>query len=300
LTAHLVHRPVTYLVHQKDARLAQYFRGCGVPRLLDSDGLVRDGKGEGMYIGALLAAWLRAPEWLVYYDADNHAPSALLEYTLAMARLFLSTRAVGPSTLDHAASPMPLRALHNVRVCWASKPSYDGQTFVPQPGLPGRCTRVIAPLCDRLLQARWPGTDQPLTTSNAGEQGMTMDTARTLCYSSGYSIETFQLLQLILTTGGRGPRARLQQYLSASPHFHQKKDEAHIHSMIASSLGCFLALRRRLPPDMLAHLEEVCEAAQVRPVLPIIYPPLRSLPLEGYEGMAEQFRLGVEQEVSCA
>jgi mannosyl-3-phosphoglycerate synthase len=294
LAAHLVDRPAAYLVHQKDARVAQFFRHCGVSRLLGADGLVRDGKGEGMYIGALLAVLLRTPEWLIYYDADNHAPSALLEYTLAMSRLFMSERTVLLSTHDHSAySPAlpPHCARHIVRVGWASKPIYDGQEFIPQPGSMGRCTRVIAPLCDALLRAQWPGTDQALTTSNAGEQGMTMETVRTLCFSSGYSIETFQLLQLMLTSGGR-----LQQYMSDSPHFHQKKDEAHIHSMIAASLGCFLALRRRLPPEMLVRLEEVCAAAQVRPVLPIIYPALRSLPLEGHEDLAEQFRLGVAQE----
>jgi mannosyl-3-phosphoglycerate synthase len=298
LAAQLVDRPDTYLVHQRDARMAQFFRHCGVLRLLDADGLVRHGKGEGMYIGALLAVLLRTPEWLVYYDADNHAPSALLEYTLAMSRLFMSERAVLLSGHEHSAysaAHSPHRALHMVRVSWGSKPVYDGEEFVPQPGSMGRCTRVIAPLCDALLRAQWPGTEQALTTPNAGEQGMTMQTARTLRFSSGYSIETFQLLQLMFTAGGR-----LQQYMSTSPHFHQKKDQAHIDGMIAASLGCFQALRRQLSPEMLERVEEVSAALEVPPVLPIIYPALRSLPLEGHEDLAEQFRLGFGHEEWCA
>jgi mannosyl-3-phosphoglycerate synthase len=296
LPAHLGRRPATYLVHQKDPRLAQFFRHCGVSRILGSDGLIRDGKGEGMYIGALVAVLLRTPGWVVYYDADNHAPSALLEYTLAMARLFMAERRAWLS----AQNPPTFPALHNVRVCWASKPTYDGQVFAPQPGVVGRCTRVIAPLCDTLLRARWPGTDQTLMTPNAGEQGMTVDTVRRLRYSSGYSIETFQLLQLLFSAGRGAPRPHLQQYLSASPHFHQKKDEAHVRGMIAASLGCFLSFQRRLPPDLLKRLGEVCDAAAIDPVLPIVYPALCSLPLAGHEGLAEQFRLGGSDGTACA
>ncbi|HEX6123642.1 MAG TPA: mannosyl-3-phosphoglycerate synthase, partial [Ktedonobacterales bacterium] len=199
LDSYLAGRPAAYLAHQKDERIAHFFRECGVSSILGADGAVVDGKGEGMYIGALLAALLRRPEWLVYFDADNHAPSALLEYTLAMGRLFMAARAAGTEEAPGAhGAPGRLTppTLHNVRVCWASKPTYDGGDYTPQARVIGRCTQVVAPFCDELLRARQPWNDQPLLTPNAGEQGMTMRTAKTLRFSSGFSVETFQLLDL--------------------------------------------------------------------------------------------------------
>jgi mannosyl-3-phosphoglycerate synthase len=317
LAGELGRRPAAYLAHQKDVRLAQFFRHAGVARLLGADGLVVDGKGEGMYLGALLAALARSAEWLVYYDADNHAPSALLEYTLAMARLFMAGRTVPLGAAEHpggragpvgarehpgaAAAPAAPAALHNVRVCWASKPDYDGREFAPQPGVAGRCTRVVAPLCDRLARARWPATERAVLAPNAGEQGMTLGTALALRFSSGYSVETFQLLELLFAgERGGGPRARLQQYTSGSPHFHQKKDDEHIRGMIAASLGSFLHFRRRLPAGLLERLGEVAAACGIAPVRPVVYPPLGRLPLAGHEGLAEQFRLGVSEETASA
>ncbi len=52
----LANRDNLFLVHQKDERIASYFRERGVCNVLGADGLVIDGKGEGMYIGALCAA----------------------------------------------------------------------------------------------------------------------------------------------------------------------------------------------------------------------------------------------------
>ncbi len=128
----LTSRDPTYLVHQKDERVAHFFRECGVPHILDASGTVVDGKGEGMYIGTILAALLGIAEWVVYFDADNYAPSALLEYTLAMGQLFMPPANAYP--LGRRSLGYPERApLHNVRVCWASKPTYDGVSFAPQP-----------------------------------------------------------------------------------------------------------------------------------------------------------------------
>lgn len=52
-----------YVIHQKDAFIAQFFRERGVQALLNAEGAVVDGKGEGMYIGTLYALLLGYPEW---------------------------------------------------------------------------------------------------------------------------------------------------------------------------------------------------------------------------------------------
>lgn len=289
----LTSRGATYLVHQKDERVAHFFQECGVPHILDANGTVADGKGEGMYIGAILAALLGIAEWIVYFDADNYAPSALLEYTLAMGQLFTSSTGVYPSYRGYL--EYPERApLHNIRICWASKPHYDGVTFIPQPQVFGRCTQVIAPLCDDLLRAWIPDISQRLLAPNAGEQGMTMAAATALRFSSGFSIETFQLLELAFTSARRPgvtARVRLQQYLSGSPHLHEKKDEAHIRGMIAESLGSFLAFRRHLPPCLLSRIAEVASELDINLTRPATYPAIRRLPLARHGEFPAQFRL---------
>jgi mannosyl-3-phosphoglycerate synthase len=296
----------TFLVHQKDERIARLFEECGVSHILDASGRVVNGKGEGMYIGALIAALLGMPKWIVYFDADNHAPSALLEYIMAMGQLFTA-----PTCAEMTLSPTCIGQrrrlrrlpLHNVRVCWASKPVYDGETFVPQPHVAGRCTRVIAPLCDELVRTQHPGIDRALLTPNAGEQGMTMATAMALRFSAGFSVETFQLLELLFARA-RCPdvarRVLLQQYTSGSPHFHQKKDDEHIHGMIAESLGSFLAFQRYLPTGMLQHIAELAADMGTRITCPATYPALGRLPLAGYSALPAQFRLdAVEDAVSA-
>lgn len=301
LARHLTSRSATYLVHQKDERVAHFFQECGVSQILDASGAVADGKGEGMYIGTILAALLGIADWIVYFDADNYAPSALLEYILAMGQLFMSSAGTHPLGLDYQEQEYVERApLHNVRVCWASKPEYDGVTFVPQPQVLGRCTQVIAPLCDELLRAWQPDITQRLLTPNAGEQGMTMASAMALRFSSGFSIETFQLLELAFTgirrarfgRAGAPTRVRLQQYLSGSPHFHKKKDEAHIRGMIAESLGSFLVFRRHLTPCLLSRIAALARELDLRLACPVTYPAIRRLRLARHGDFPAQFRLG--------
>lgn len=293
LGSQLTSRGATYLIHQKDERVAHFFQSCGVDQILDASGVVADGKGEGMYIGAILAALLGIAEWIVYFDADNYAPSALLEYILAMGQLFTPSAGARPSYLSYREYP-ERESLHNVRICWASKPHYDGVTFTPQPQVLGRCTEVIAPLCDELLRVWNPESNQRLLTPNAGEQGMTMATAKALRFSSGFSIETFQLLELAFTSvrhAGAPARARLQQYQSGSPHLHEKKDDGHIRGMIAESLGSFLAFRRRLPPHLLARIVNLANELDITLARPITYPAIGRLPLARHGDFPELFRL---------
>lgn len=304
LVAQQAARGATYLVHQKDESVAQFFRESGVAQILDEDGVVVNGKGEGMYIGAICAALLGVAEWIVYFDADNYAPSALLEYILAMGQLFTArpTHAAAyplrPGFLDFwdRAERAPL---HNVRVCWASKPTYDGVTFIPQPHTLGRCTRVMAPLCDELLRDWDPDLTEQLLTPNAGEQGMTMETATGLRFSSGFSIETFQLLELAYAgtwhSDGAAP-VRLQQYLSGSPHLHEKKDDAHIGGMIAESLASFLVFESHVPRDLLARITELARDLDICLTPPTTYPPIRRLPLARYGDLPTRFLLEASLE----
>jgi mannosyl-3-phosphoglycerate synthase len=271
----LVYHRKVYVVHQKDEAVARFFSASGVHHILGNDNRVIDGKGEGMYIGSLFAALLDYPRWIIFYDADNLVPCALLEYTLAMGRLFTasSTNSFYPES-----SPVDL---HNVRICWASKPEVRRGKLLYTPL--GRCTAVVSPLFSSLLEGWFGMTDYPINSSNAGEQGLSMTTAKKLRFSSSYSIETFQFLELVSRAAGingLSQNAVLQQYQSKSPHFHTKRDDKHVRKMIAQSLGCFFIFKDHLPYKTEQLLYQVCDKLRLDITYPLVYPAIEDLLLE--------------------
>ena len=128
---------------------------------------------------------------------------------------------------------------------------------------------------------------------------MTIHTAATVRFSSGFSVETLQLLDLCykaLASSGSRSKVLLQQYQSQSPHFHTKKDDEHIRHMIAVSLGSFLVFQADLPPRVEDHLLRVRDELRLDLACPRVYPPLRSLDLEGDEGFVRHYRVFEETE----
>jgi mannosyl-3-phosphoglycerate synthase len=247
-------------VHQKDSGIAAFLKAENVPQILDENRKVRNGKGEGMYIGALVSAALQHPRYITFYDADNHTPSTLLSYTLALARLFSAHRKI---------------ALHNVRICWLNKPDINGDENVLQERL-GRCTRVVSPLFDVLVNEWFGNGHRPVISSNAGEQAMTMTAAKSIRFSSGYSVETFHLMEMMFAAYC-GKDARVDQYVSQSPFFHTKKDTDHIHRMIASSMGAFLPFKDHLPYRLLDRIEMIETEIGMVARMPTIYPAIDTL-----------------------
>jgi mannosyl-3-phosphoglycerate synthase len=286
-----------YLIHQKDKAFARFFAERGVTNILGSDGAIVDGKGEGMYLGALCALLLGATHWLVYFDADNFMPSALLEYTLALSALFWSRRQ-GARASGADGSALTLRRsatttgydLHTIRVNWAGKPDLHAPTSdAPRVG---RCTEVVSPVVNTLLAERFAVPHPTLTISNAGEQGLTIETVRRLRFSSGYSIETFQLLDLFAHATRSSCHALLQQYQANSPHVHEKKDASHIRRMIAESLGTFESFDDLLTPAVQRHLRQISRELDLAFVHPRIYPALATLAVQADAATLEAYRLG--------
>ena len=318
LAEHLIHHKETYVVHQKDEHIADALRAYGVDRILGKDDKVVDGKGEGMYIGTLCAVLLGYPQWIIFYDADNFVPSALLEYTLAMRRLFMpATPTVSDQVSDALAlgglqADKTLPDLHNVRICWSSKPELGSRN--PREKVLGRCTRVVSPLFNTLLAECFGRRDYVITSSNAGEQGMTIRTAKALRFSSGFSVETFQLLDFLFKAaqvGGQSGSAILQQYQAKSPHFHDKKGDEHIKKMIAESLGSFFLFEEFLPRKLKRQLRKVYDDLRLEHMYPVVYPSLQDLPLMWDESFVSRYRLFeninsqqglpfVEEEVACS
>lgn len=291
-----------YLVHQKDENIASFFAEHGVQAILGPDRRVINGKGEGMYIGALIAALLGYPQWIVFYDADNFVPSALLEYTLAMGRLFVQQQ-----MMTAALNGEEVQNMHNIRICWSSKPTLGGPVT---PGVLGRCTRTVSPLVTELIRAWFGIDDHTIISSNAGEQGFTMSTMRTLHFSSGYSVETFHLLDLLsqartLDREGKQGQILLHQYQAQSPHFHEKGDESHIKKMISDSLGCFAHFNDELPVTLKQQIRAIYEEQELEFRLPLVYPTINELLQERNTLSMNDYLLFisepafVEQEAMC-
>src|SRR6266436_2081063 len=295
LAEHLLRHTRTYLVHQKDATIAQFLRDCGIHHILGPDGTVVGGKGEGMYIGTLCALLLGYPQWVLFFDADNFVPSALLEYTFAMGRLFLSApvrsyASAGSAALGEDGRAQGGPALHNVRICWASKPEL-GESNLYEKVL-GRCTSVVSPLLNVLLEDRFSMRDSSISVSNAGEQGMTINTARSLRFSSGFSVETFQLLDFLSKATDRHTRsAILQQYQSQSPHFHEKKGDEHIRKLIAESLGSFFLFEKLLSRKVRRQVWQVYQDLDLELIYPTVYPALKDLPVQADEPFMDRYKL---------
>jgi len=294
----LAHHERIYLVHQKEEAIARLFETYGVYHILGEDGKVIDGKGEGMYIGALCAYQLGYPRWIIFYDADNFVPSSLLEYTLAMSRLFMST---SYSALASERDTIIIRGqadkhvdtvLHNVRICWSSKPDLKNAHLDTR--IMGRCTRVVSPLFNELLEGWFGMRGYQISSSNAGEQGMTVKTALSLRFSSGFSVETLQLIDLLYQAHKRKGSAGgilLQQYLSKSPHFHEKKGDKHIKKMIEESLGSFFHFEESLPDNVKRQLNNVYDELRLDTVIPSLYPPLQDVQLKRIERFMDQYSL---------
>jgi mannosyl-3-phosphoglycerate synthase len=164
----------------------------------------------------------------------------------------------------------------------------------------GRCTTVVSPVFNDLLEGWFGIRDYAFSSSNAGEQGMTVKTAISLRFSSGFSVETFQLLDLLFHAHKRNGSAEgiiLQQYLSKSPHFHDKKGDEHIKKMIEQSLGSFFHFEESLPDNVKRHLRMVYNELCLDLVIPSLYPPLQDLPLERIEKFMDRYSLFAE--VDC-
>jgi mannosyl-3-phosphoglycerate synthase len=308
LKLELTHHQKIYLVHQKEETIARLFETYGVCQILGKDSKVIDGKGEGMYIGTFCAYQLGYPRWIIFYDADNFVPSALLEYTLAMSRLFMSTSYSVPASQRDTTNDVILSAakhlnadLHNVRICWSSKPKLKNVRLDTR--ILGRCTRVVSPLFNELLEGWFGMHGYEISSSNAGEQGMTVKTALSLRFSSGFSIETLQLIDLLFQAqkrnGGAGG-VLLQQYLSKSPHFHEKKGDKHIKKMIEESLGSFFHFEESLPENVKRKLRMVYDELCLDFVIPTLYPPLQDLGIKRIQKFMDQYLLCAEADYQDA
>src|ERR671936_988683 len=217
-----------FILHQRDPALSEVLGDAGYASILGHDGMVRSGKAEGMVMGMLLAK-MAGKEYVGFIDADNYVPGAVNEYL----KIFASGIAISntPFTM--------------VRVSWIYKPkvSENGLHFSKW----GRVSEVTNQYLNSLISYYTGFETEIMRTGNSGEHCMTMKLAELLTYSSGFSVEPYEILNILEEFGGIVPTANqeamdkgieVMQIETRNPHFHEEKGDIHLKEMFNESLGC--------------------------------------------------------------
>ncbi len=216
-----------FILHQRDPILSEVLNDVGYNSILAPDGTVRSGKAEGMIIGMLLAK-MAGKEYVGFIDADNYVPGAVNEY----AKIFASGIAMSqtPYTM--------------VRISWIYKPkiSETGLYFSKW----GRVSEITNQHLNSLVSYYTGFETEVMRTGNSGEHCMSLKLAELLTYSSGYAIESYEIVNILEEFGGIIPTdnqdamdkgVEIMQVETRNPHFHEDKGDDHLKEMVVGSLG---------------------------------------------------------------
>ncbi len=269
----LAERPAL-TIHQRDPGLAAALKVAGAPEIIDEDGLVRNGKGEGMLVGMALAA-LTGRRYVVYVDADNYVPGSINEYCKAFA-----------AGLHLADSPYAM-----VRISWHSKPKLqEGRLYFSRRGRASEVTNHFLNLL--IAEHSGFGTDV-IATGNAGEHALTLDLGRRMRMAGGFAVEPYQYVDLFEQFGGVGDSLHpdvmassvgVRQIETRNPHFHDNKGEGHVKDMRLQALNVLYHSSVCLPPvreairEFLTAQDALAPAAE--PPRERVYPPVGALALD--------------------
>jgi mannosyl-3-phosphoglycerate synthase len=215
------------IIHQKDPVLAQALADAGYATILGEDGLIRNGKAEGM-VAAMLIAMLAKKDYVGFIDADNYFPGAVWEYVKCYAAGF-----------SMAKSPYAM-----VRVLWRYKPKISAGMYFKKWG---RVSEITNRCMNSLISNRTGFETEIIKTGNAGEHAMSLRLAEILTYASGYAVEPQELMSIFEGFGGILPIAHptaakhgieIFQTETRNPHLHEEKGGRHVtEEMLLPGLG---------------------------------------------------------------
>jgi len=214
------------IIHQKDPAIAKAAMEADYGDLLDEDGLVRDGKGEAMIIG-LLVAKAAGKEYVGFIDADNYFPGSVLEYVRNYAAGF-----------SLAQSPYSM-----VRILWRYKPKISAGLYFRKWG---RISEITNKYLNSLISTKTGFETEVVTTANAGEHAMSIQLAEILPFASGYAVESQELISLFENFGGILPTKEskvieqgidILQIETRNPHLHEERGNQHLNEILLSSMS---------------------------------------------------------------
>ena len=214
------------MIHQKDPGLGKALKEVNYKSILDN-GLVRNGKGEGMIVGMLLAKAV-GKEYVGFIDADNYFPGAVNEYVKIFA-----------SGIAMSQTPYSM-----VRISWLYKPKVHeaGLYFAKW----GRISEYTNRYLNMLISTYTGFETEIIKTGNSGEHAMSIKLAELLTYSSGFSVEPYEIINILEEFGGildpnypdvMQEGVEITQVETRNPHFHEDKGEDHLEEMLKGSLS---------------------------------------------------------------
>ncbi len=224
---HMNTRRGILIVHQRDPTWTHVLSGTKLEDMIGEDGIVRKGKGEGMLLGALIAAAL-GYEYIGFIDSDNYVPGSAHEYAwIYYAGFSLSE---GPYTM--------------VRIKWPFKGKLAaGDMYLRRRG---RVSRVTNSVLNYALSIWRRIETDIIRTGNSGEHAMSMKLALKMKWAGGFAIEPYQLVYLLETCylgldGGKcdflPEGVSIYQIQSRNPHIHAERSDEHIVEMVVKSLA---------------------------------------------------------------
>src|ERR687884_734457 len=265
------------IVHQKDPGLSDALREVGYTSIFGTDYTVRNGKAEGMMIGMLLSK-MAGKEYVGFIDADNYVPGAVNEYV----KIFASGIAMSqtPYTMT--------------RVSWIYKPkiSETGLYFSKW----GRVSEMTNQHLNSLISYYTGFETEVMRTGNSGEHCMSLKLAELLTFSSGYSIEPYEIVNILEEFGGIIPTLyqdamdkgiEVMQVETRNPHFHEDKGDDHLKEMIVASLGsvyhskiCPPKLREKIIEAL--HSKGMLDEGQLEPPTPVKIEPFKDIDIRHF------------------
>jgi mannosyl-3-phosphoglycerate synthase len=268
-------RRQAYIIHQKDPELAKALAGAGYSDILGEDGLIKNGKAEGMIASIFLASMMNH-EYIGFIDADNYFPGSVWEYSKCYAAGFSMAR-----------SPYAM-----VRILWRYKPKIsEGMYFRKW----GRVSEITNRCMNSLLSTRSGFETDIIKTSNAGEHAMSLKLAELLCYASRFAVEPQELISIFESFGGILPMScksaanqgvELFQIETRNPHLHEEKGEEHLKDMLQPGLGtiyhsalCEDVTKAKIMDELLQY--NAIEPNEV-PSLPQLYRPPKTLNMKKF------------------
>jgi mannosyl-3-phosphoglycerate synthase len=257
-----------FIVHQKDPHLAEALADCGYNKVLDDEGLVRNGKAEGMVIGMLLAMAI-GKDYVGFIDTDNYIPGAVWEYVQHYAIGF--SLSISPYVMT--------------RILWRYKPKISGELYFKKWG---RVSEITNRYINHFISSKGKFEIDVIKTANAGEHAMSLELAKKLTYATGYGVETQELMSILEQFSALTPivdktvaekGVDIIQTETINPHVHEERGEAHlIQDMLAPSLSVIYhsplceETTKQLITKHLVELECIPEGGEV-PQLRMLPPP---------------------------
>ncbi|HEV8386790.1 MAG TPA: mannosyl-3-phosphoglycerate synthase [Nitrososphaera sp.] len=265
------------IVHQRDPGLSEALKEVGYTSILGPDEIVRSGKAEGMVLGMLLAK-MAGKEYVGFIDADNYVPGAVNEYVKIFA-----------SGIAMSKTPYTM-----IRVSWIYKPkmSDTGLYFSKW----GRVSELTNQHLNSLISYYTGFETEVMRTGNSGEHCMSLKLAELLSYSSGYSIEPYEVVNVLEEFGGIIPTlhqdamekgVEVMQVETRNPHFHEDKGDDHLKEMIVASLAsiyhskiCPPKLREKILESLRA--KSMLEEGQQEPPMPVKIQPFKDIDIRQF------------------